>query len=447
MDPSPSVPTVPVVSPPSSPPFARVAPGGGDPAASALLEESRPVALARLTILVIAASLLAGGIWAGLASVPVRVAATGRVLPPSPPAVIAAPDGGVIARIEAHDGDSVSAGQVLVRLDPAPVAAGLDQARAQLAAAQARADRLRGRIDTRPVDLTAPPPPPEAADAAAGMDERRAAVAEAEVTAEIERAHAILRRIERDGGTVRSELEAARQRLRERQEQAAHLLISRARLQAAEQDVAQIEALRGQLQAQDQATRAALAEAEARLTELRSGQRRQAMEDLTVTLDEVARAREAVARLEQRSQRLELRAPAAGVVRGLAARRPGESLPPGEAVASLLPTATGREIEIILPLPEGTRVHPGQAAWVRPGGGAPALAGKVDWVAEAAADAASGHPALAGRVVLPPDPPDRAGLLPGQSVGVAVVVGERPLLRALFAPVLSRLGVPPESGA
>jgi len=430
-------PSIPPASPPKPPP-----PAGGwrDLAGAGLVEESRPVALARMTILILTATLGVGLIWAGLSVVPVQVVAAGRVSPPPPPLVLTVPDGGVIARIEVRDGEAVSAGQALLRLDPAPVAAGLAQARAQMAALQVHADRLRARIDSRPADLTsAPSAAPMLAESAPGEAERQAAVAEATIVAEIEQSHAALREVERSRLVLQKELEAARQHLRQRQEQAARLLISRARLQEAEQDVTQLESLRGQLQAKDQAVREALAEAEAHLADLRTGQRRQAMDELAVTLDTLTRSREAVGRLEQRAQHLEVSAPAPGLVRGLAARHAGESLAPGETVAEVVPAVAGSVVALRLPLSEAERVRPGQAVLVRSGSGGAARSGRVDSIGEAGIGGDAGLPTRLVQILVPSS--DSAGLVPGQAVEVAIVVGERSPLRSMLAPLLSRLGV------
>lgn len=449
---SPAAPRPAPPSPPPSPPGAAAGGGGlwrdPDPGASALIDEARPVGLARLTVLAIAATLIGGGIWAGLAVVPLRVTVPGRVLPPPAPVAVTVAEGGLIARVEAHDGETVAAEQVLLRLDPGPALAGLAQARAHLATVEARAARLKALAEGRPADLTAAPTEPlSPAEANPGPEARRDAVAEAAAAAEIEQARAVLRRIERDDATLRAELEAARQTLRQREQQHERLLVSRARVAQAERDVAQLEALRGRVQTEAQAARDALTAAGERLEAARSGARKQAMDELALTLDEAARAREAVALFERRGQRLEVRAPAAGLVRGLAVHPAGTALAPGDTVAELLPPAAAREIEIRLPLAEGGRVHPGQPAWVG-GGGVPTQAGRVDWVAEPAVGEGSGRPERQGRVVLPAAAgAEPAALLPDQTVSVSIVVGERPLLRALLAPLLRRLGAAPEDAA
>jgi adhesin transport system membrane fusion protein len=85
-------------------------------------------------------------LWANIFRIDEVARATGEVIASSRVQVIQAVDGGVIASIDVREGDRVSAGQVLARLDATRVDATLGEVRARLAALQAKTQRLRAEV-------------------------------------------------------------------------------------------------------------------------------------------------------------------------------------------------------------------------------------------------------------------------------------------------------------
>ena len=73
------------------------------------------VTLGGLTLIVL---LGAGGAWAALANISAAIIASGRIEVAQNRQVVQHPDGGVVASIAVKEGAQVSAGDILITLDP-----------------------------------------------------------------------------------------------------------------------------------------------------------------------------------------------------------------------------------------------------------------------------------------------------------------------------------------
>lgn len=84
--------------------------------------------------------------WASLFTIDEVARAQGEVITRSRVQVIQSVDGGVLMELLANEGDRVSPGQVLARLDPTHFAATVAEAEARLHALRAKATRLRAEV-------------------------------------------------------------------------------------------------------------------------------------------------------------------------------------------------------------------------------------------------------------------------------------------------------------
>ena len=81
-------------------------------------------------------------LWAGMTSISGAVIARGQVMVEGRPRVIQSQDGGTVRMLGVKDGDVVTRGQLLLRLDPTVLQVNLDTARSRLGAALALRERL-----------------------------------------------------------------------------------------------------------------------------------------------------------------------------------------------------------------------------------------------------------------------------------------------------------------
>jgi HlyD family secretion protein len=302
-----------------------------------------------------------------------QVVAEAKVVPVQY-AALSLPAGGLVAETLVAEGEAVTAGQILLRVESAQQAAGVAQAEAALRGAQARLDELKA--GPRPQEIAVAQAAVEAAQAGLDRiieDAQPEEVAAAEAT--LDSAQASLKKVlegpdEEDITIAASDLRRAEVTLQQAQweyDQIAYGADVGATPQAAELEQATLEyeaalanyqlAVRGPTQADIEAARAQLAQAEANLAILRRGasdadvaaaeaeiHRAQAQLDLvkagarpeTITAAEadVAAAEAALAQAQAALSETELHAPFAGTVAALDAKI-GEQVASGTPVVQL----------------------------------------------------------------------------------------------------------------
>lgn len=418
------------------------------------LEEGAPPGLARGAILT-AVALVAGFLlWAGFVSLIETAKADGQIAPAAAIQRLQLPETGVVAEVLVAENDLVAPGQPLLRLAPDLAGADRDRAEARRAALVLRAERLAAQLATREPDFTA-------AARAAGLDgrltaplaEAEAATAAALLAAEEGRRMALEARVRQRADEVRAlevtragataELPSLADEAEAARDLALQGLLPRPRLLAAERALAEAEVRVAETGARIATARSALAEAEAQLAEARLTARGSAAEELAQVQAELAELAQSGAGLAARLDRLDLRAPVAGTVQGIALA-PGQVAAAGAVLMELVPSEGGLVAEVQLDPRDAGHVQPGQTARLTVTAwdgviGAPLL-GEVARVSPAAFSDAEGRPWFAVRIALPETDADALPLVPGMVVRADIETGERSLLSWLLKPVLRAFG-------
>ncbi len=282
---------------------------------------------------------------------------------------IAAKVAGRIAEITVREGDRVTAGQVIARLDAEELAAQLDGARARLAAAQQRANQaqmqigvIQSQIDEAQLNRSQARDDASSrvAQAESGVAAAESQLAQARAQAEQAQAELALAAAERDrfaplleqGVIAQQQFDQVQTRL---DSSRATLASRQAAVTAAEK---QVGVARGNLQ-QAQTARFNPEIRTARLAGLRQ-QLAQARSQLAAARSEVESAEAQVAEIAARRNDLDIVSPIAGTVLTRTAE-------PGEVVAAGSPLLTAIDLEEVYLrgyLPEGQigRVRVGQEA-------------------------------------------------------------------------------------
>src|SRR6266853_1215196 len=97
--------------------------------------------------------------WACLGTVDIVATAPGKIIPSGRTKVIQPFEIGVVRAIHVHDGDTVTAGEVLIELDPTMNAAEREHLQSDLVAAQLDVARLRAALADSPDPLSDFHPP------------------------------------------------------------------------------------------------------------------------------------------------------------------------------------------------------------------------------------------------------------------------------------------------
>jgi multidrug efflux pump subunit AcrA (membrane-fusion protein) len=117
------------------------------------LEEGRPPGLARHASYLVLVAIAGFFAWAATAQLTERAVARGQITPTGSSYSVQHPDGGTVAALAVSEGQTVEAGQTLLRLAPHAATADRDQLLAREAALRLKAERLRAFAQDRAPDF------------------------------------------------------------------------------------------------------------------------------------------------------------------------------------------------------------------------------------------------------------------------------------------------------
>lgn len=93
-------------------------------------------------------------VWAHFAILDEVTVGTGKITPSSRAQVIESLDGGIVNQLNVHEGDIVSKGQILARLDPTRFQSNFGEAQAKVRTLRASAERLRAELTGEPLQFS-----------------------------------------------------------------------------------------------------------------------------------------------------------------------------------------------------------------------------------------------------------------------------------------------------
>ena len=412
------------------------------------LEESPPPRVLRTLILLITLLLGAAIVWAAITPVNEVAKAQGEVVPAGSIQAVQHLEGGIVSEILVRDGDIVEAGDILMRLSPSSTRAELDQIAARRASLLLEAERLRAFAANRQPDFEA---------IGAGHDElvrdqqaihtvqetsrdRQLAVLNTEVertNAELALLSNRLAALRRQEALLVEELEILRALAADGIEPAVELLGS-------ERELERLGAEIGGTVDSIFVTENALAAAIDRVDELEVRLRSDALTAMGDVTAELAEVSQTLVRLNDRVDRLDIRTPVRGIVKGLEVRTINAVIAPGELIMEIVPLADELVVEARVSPRDVGHVEAGQRAEVRVSSYDFArfgsVAGEVRQISAATfLDEATGEPFYRVVVALEQDhvgtQPERNRIIPGMTVEADILTGAKTILEYLLRPV------------
>ncbi|MFJ7440377.1 HlyD family type I secretion periplasmic adaptor subunit [Methylorubrum thiocyanatum] len=450
-----STPSAPLPIPsPAAPPPSR-ARGSEDSAVA-------PIAWQRYAIagyaLIVAAFGIAGA-WAATVRLDRAVISTGVIVAESSRKVVQHFEGGMVQAVLVRDGQTVRAGDVLLRIDPVQSQASADLFRNQLDAALVLEARLRAEQAQSdelqlPADLAARRDEPALArmisDQAGQLVERRTtlkgqlALIEAKVTqlrTEISGLAVEKSSVEQQVGFIRQELEGLRS-LHERN------LIPLSRLLVMERERTRLEGVIGRSVAERAKAENAISEAGLQITQLKQKLQETVTGQLLETRQRIGELREKLVVAQDVFRRHEIRASHDGVIQALKVVAIGQVVRSGEPLMEIVPTADRLVVNVQFSPNDLEAVHAGMRAEIKfptfQARRTPAVFGTLTVVSrDRLVDEGTKQAYFAGTVEidehhLPADVRHR--LLAGLPAEVVVSAGERTALEYLFAPFFDAMG-------
>lgn len=417
------------------------------------LDDHRPARLGRWLVLAGFGGFL---LWAALAPLDKGVAVSGSVVVAGHRQAVQHPTGGVVARLLVHDGEAVSAGQVLLTLDATRPRAERDTLRQQYRDAQAAAVRLAAETEGQ-AQLRFPPSLP-----ADDPDMQASQALHQQLFASRREAQRLQQAALREGlAGARAHLAGLESAQRYRREQREALLLQLQGLRGLAQEgyiprnrLLENERLLAQLDGELGEAVGAIGHARQQVQELGWRERQQAEEyrrDLhQQQVDNRLRLGELASRLASAEFELahtEVRAPVAGTLVGLAVFTPGGVIAPGQQLMEVVPRDAPLLVDARAPVELVDRLRPGLpvellfAAFNQ--SSTPRVPGELVLVsADRLLDEQTREPYYQVRIRVSEDGARQlAGLdiRPGMPVQAFVRTGERSLLNYLFKPLADRL--------
>jgi HlyD family secretion protein len=272
-------------------------------------------------------TLLGGfGTWAGMTQISGAVIASGRIEVDQNRQVVQHPDGGVVAKIEVAEGETVDEGEVLVRLDPTELRSELSIIENQLAELMARRARLEAERDGRD-DLRFDPllqemasVNPDARDLMQGQQTLMTARAEtmaARVEQLSKRRDQIsdqIKGITAQQTALTRQLELIGEELTDQQSLLDRGLAQATRVLGLQREEARLTGTMGELAAQKAQSEGRITEIDLEILTLRTDQREEAVTTLRDLQFRELELREQRRALLERLNRLDIVAPATGIV-------------------------------------------------------------------------------------------------------------------------------------
>jgi HlyD family secretion protein len=395
------------------------------------------------------------GAWSVLASIAGAVVAPGRLKVETNRQVVQHLEGGVVAEINVQDGDRVTAGDVLIRLDDTLLRAELAIVESQLFEALARIGRLEAeqegataiRFDAELLDRAATHP--EVAALVEGqrrlfdartetMTREREQLRERQVQIREE-----IRGAEAQRDSLSIQLGFIAQELADQRALLEKGLTQTSRVLALERENARLTGQTGALTAQIAEARGRITEIDVQLTGREATRREEAITQLRDLRREEAELRERRLSGVERLSRLEIRAPRSGEVLGSTVSTVRAVIRAAEPIMYVVPTEEALIVESQIEVVNVDQVYPGQAARLRFSAFNQRTTPEIDGVvkrvsADALTEESSGRSfyvveiaiAEAGMAAL-----EGLTLVPGMPVEAFIQTGERTPLSYLLHPI------------
>lgn len=406
--------------------------------------------------IVLSLGLLGGvGSWAFTARLTGAVIAMGTVKVDQNIKEVQHRDGGIVAEIAVREGDTVTAGQVLFRLDDAQSRAELSILAAQRDEAEVRRARLIADRDAAP-EIDFP-------DRLLGADPKFRALIAAEGRLHAGNlANRENQRQQLDFGIAQVEEEIAAlaaQRaalvdelgLVERSharivELHAKGLVEAPRIEEAERERVKLRGRLGELDANIARSRSRIGEIRMRILAIDDVARTEAQRELVAVDSRLQELTDRIVAVEDRLSRTEIRAPIAGRINELSVFTLGGVVTAAEVVATIVPEGADLRVEAYLPVTAIDQVYLDQPARVRFSSfnhrTTPEVLGRITYVSPATtAPSPNAEPTYIGHVELLPGESERLGgleLLPGMPAEIYLSTQEQTAAAYFTRPLIDQ---------
>ena len=314
---------------------------------------------------------LAFVIWANLATLDEVTRGDGKVIPSSEVQALQSLDSGIVEELLVKEGELVEVGQILVRLRDIEASSDLGANRARYYGLLASIARLQAHIDGKPA-LTFPEEIRKNAPKIILEEQNLFQSSRSKLQAQIN----VLKEQQKQRQQELRELTARMKDLSEiiaLQTQETNMIAplvekgsaSKLELMQLERTLQQSVNERNALKTSIPRTRSAIAEAEARITDIKQTAKAENQNELSVKTLELNQIKERLSGLEERKVRREIKSPVDGTVQELTANTIGGVVRAGEDVIKIVPKDDQLVIEALIKPSDRAFIYPGQKAIIK----------------------------------------------------------------------------------
>ncbi|MCV6586933.1 MAG: HlyD family type I secretion periplasmic adaptor subunit [Marinibacterium sp.] len=411
-----------------------------------------------LAVIAVLAICLGG--WAATVRLSGAVVTTGNVVVSSDLRAVQHPDGGIVGDIHVRNGDRVRAGDVVLTLDGQLLSGGQALVDDRLIAIEAQLARLTAERDglddlvlsEELISRQAEDRIQRALTTQRGVMEARRLSQAGEVAALREQITQIEQEIiglEAQHAASNEEIELINSELADQKQLLEKGLTPQTRITALKRQRSSLVGNRGGLTSRMAVARGRISETQINILQLEKSVREQVMNEISALEIELDGLKERRAAAALQLARVDLRAPADGIVHELAVHTVGGVVASGETLMQIVPEDDGLVVTAAVRPQDINNVSVGQTAGIVIAAFdhhiAPRLDGRVEFIsADLRTDPATGLPFFEARVALDDSAhallQDRQlALLPGMPAEVYIETGQRTLFEYLLDPLSKQL--------
>ena len=317
------------------------------------------------------------GTWSVMTRISGAIVASGQLEVEQRRQVIQHLDGGIVAAVDVQEGDRVSAGDVLIELDPTPLRSHLTIVEGQLYELIARTGRLTAERDDalaitfRPDLVEAAATRPEVADLIDGQERlfgaRRISLEKEteQLSRRREQIESQITGIDAQTRALGEQLDLIEEELTSQQSLLDKGLAQAARVLALRREKADLMGQIGELTAERAEAQGKITETEIEILKLGTTRREEAISQLRDMQYNVVELTERRQSLREKLDRLEIRAPVGGIVYGMTVNTPRSVIKPADPVAYIVPQDRPLVIAAKIPTIHVDEVFVGQPVILR----------------------------------------------------------------------------------
>jgi len=385
--------------------------------------------------------------WSAIVEIKEVATAPGVVVPSASVKVVEHLEGGIITQILVEEGTEVQKGQLLARMDRGQGEAELKQMQSRLAALSVRAERLSAFLENRKADFSpfVGEYPKLVLDQQQILKDQIASqgTSQSVIEAQIQQRKRELVQLREAMSVAKQQQVLTTELLKMREKMIAKKLISKVEYLDTKRAKVTADGEIARIKESIAVNQMTLRESENNLDNLDAQSRQAASLEIGTVSAEMSEVRNAIARIQDRVNRLEIRAPIHGIVQDLRVRTVGQVIQPGGLLMQVVPIGDTLVVEVQISTDDIGHVKAGQPVLVKVGSYDYSRFGGVEGTlvktsATSVLDAA-GKAIFKGWVTLShPYVGNKTGkylVLPGMDVQAEITTGQKTFLQYLLKPL------------